>query len=410
MIELQDAIKINNSLPLPSLKTLQKDLFEAQGYILAQDYFITRPLPLFDNSAMDGYAISSKQQGEILHCTRSIFAGEDATKITLKENEAIKIMTGAMIPQNADIVVPFELANLENGVLNIHKKFQPYDNIRKQGEEKKIGDLIAKKGSKLDFTIIGLLASQGIAQVQVFEKLKIGVFSTGDEIIDPKETALPHQIYNINAPSILAILQKYQFDCSYLGILKDNEGLEEALLQATAKYSLLITSGGASVGEKDLLEKILLKHHATIFYHKINLKPGKPLMIAQINGCYLFCLPGNPLSGILNLLALLIPTILRLGLSNAYTPITQYGILKTPLCLKGNRAQILLGTLQDGYFIPYLKHSPNAISTFYHCTHFAVFDSKATMFDAGSKVMIFPYFGEFDQKSYDFINYAKQQS
>lgn len=406
MLELQEAIKINYSLPPLPLKIIEKNIFDSQGYVLAQDYFIQRPLPLFDNSAMDGYAIYSENQSLPLNCTRRILAGDDASNIALQPNEAIRIMTGAMIPKNANLVVPFEFATLQDQTLTLHKTFQAWDNIRKQGEEKKQGDLIAKKGIKLDFGTIGLLASQGIDKVVVFEKPHIGVFSSGSEIKEPGENALPHQIYNINAPSIMAILKQYHQEATYLGVLNDDNSLEKELLQKSLEYPILITSGGASVGDADLLEKVLIKNNAEIFYHKINLKPGKPLMIAKLNQCYIFCLPGNPLSGIINLIALLISTIMRLSCNNAYHPIPQYAVLKEDLNLKGNRAHMLLGNLSQGVFTIYKngKYSPNAISTFNSCDHIAIFDSTTNQIKAGTTIKVLPYFMDFSQKEENFIN------
>ncbi|RDU72997.1 molybdopterin molybdenumtransferase MoeA [Helicobacter anseris] len=398
MISLQEALDINFNLPKLTLDTQEIDIFEAQGYILAQDIYIKRALPMFDNSAMDGYAINLAYKNPKV--TRTILAGQDASNITLQDNEAIRIMTGAMLPKNANAIAPFEITSLQDGILSIQKELHQGANIRKKGEEKQEGMLLAKKGQVLDFRDIGLLASQGYNKICVYQKPLIGVFSSGDEIKEVGEDALSHQIYNINAPSICAILKQYNHHYQYLGILKDNESLEEKILTASKKYQILITSGGASVGDADLLEKILLKHQANIYYHKINLKPGKPIMVAKLNQCYFFCLPGNPLSAILNLLALVIPTLQRLCNANAFYPLMLKAKCQEELNFKNNRSNIILGNYHRGIFTPHKngKYSPSAISVFQECNSFAIFDEKFTQIHKNQEIDILLYMMSFTTK------------
>ncbi|CBG40576.1 molybdopterin molybdotransferase MoeA [Helicobacter mustelae] len=407
MLELQDAIKINFSLPRLALKSKICAIYKAQGRLLARDYFITRPLPLFDNSAMDGYALKSTEQGETLFCRRRIFAGDDASDRILEPKEAIAVMTGAMIPQGADVVVPIEQAVLEGEKLTVPRPLAKNSNIRKKGEEKQAGALIAKRGERLDFGKIGLLASQGYAELEVRECCRIGVFSSGNEILEVGENARGHQIYNINAPSICALLENYDLQAQYLGILPDDFlRLESRLLSAVEGHDILITSGGASVGDADFFEKILQKNHAEIFYHKLNIKPGKPLMVARLKNCYIFCLPGNPLSGILNLLALLVPTIFYLSGARTYYPKPIIATLKEDLYLKGKRAHMILGDLREGVFTPYQqgKYSPNAISTFGACNSLVLIDHTTEYLQAGQKVGVLQYIMEFDEENQGFVN------
>lgn len=404
MLNLQEALKINFTLPFLNLQTEEKNIFEAQGYILAQDIYITRSLPSFDNSAMDGYAINLAFKGA-RKVGRTILAGEDSSNVTLQENEAIKIMTGAMIPKNTDAIVPFEDISLENEFLKIHKDIAYGANIRKAGEEKNQGDLALKKGKKLDFGDIGLLASQGLNQVLVYKKPSIGVFSSGDEVKEVGTKALNHQIYNINAPSIIAVLKTYQYKCNYLGILEDHASLEKKLLEASKNYDVIITSGGVSVGNADLLEKILLKNNAQIFYHKINLKPGKPIMIAKLHQCYFFCLPGNPLSAISNLLAFILPTLQRLCNANDFYPLCVKAKTSTSLSLKNQRSHIILGQYHQGIFTPYKngKYSPSAISIFCECNAFAIFNENISQVNQLQEIDIIIYKTDFHD-SMDFIN------
>ncbi|WP_104697247.1 MULTISPECIES: molybdopterin molybdotransferase MoeA [unclassified Helicobacter] len=404
MLSLQEALKINFNLPLLDLKTEEKSIFDAYSFILAQDIYITRPLPAFDNSAMDGYAINLSFNGD-RKVENTILAGVDSSNIILQDNQAIRIMTGAMIPQNANAVVPFEDAELKNGVLKIYKEFSDGANIRKKGEEKAQGDLALNKGRQLEFGDIGLLASQGLDRVLVYQKPSIGVFSSGNEVKEVGTQALEHQIYNINAPSIIATLNAYQHHCNYLGILKDDLTLEKEILKASEKYDVIITSGGVSMGNADLLEEILLKNQAQIFYHKINLKPGKPIMIAKLNQCYFFCLPGNPLSAISNLLAFVIPILQRLSNASDFYPSFIKAKSSTPLYFKNKRSHIILGQYQQGIFTPYKegKYSPSAISTFCNCEAFAIFDESISEIKKDQELHIITYKTNFTH-SMGFIN------
>ena len=391
MISLQEALAINTTLPLLSLPIENISIFEAKGRILAQDFHITRPLPAFDNSAMDGYAFNTAHAENLSISKRCLLAGEDATHITLKRGEALRIMTGAMLPSNADAIAPFEDTSLQDSTLLLHKTFAPQANIRKKGEEKQIGEILATKGTPLDFGTIGLFASQGYEQIPVFSRLNIGVFSTGNELQEVGTTAKAHQIYNINAPSIISALS--DFSPRYLGILRDDLTLEKQLLESIQKHHIIITSGGVSAGDADLLEEILLQNSAEIFYHKINLKPGKPLMVARIQNCYFFCLAGNPLSAMLNLLALLMPAIYRLSLSTHFHPQALRTTCTQHLTFKNSRAHITLGNLTQDGFTPHKggKYSPNAISTLQACNSFIITDSSCEEVRANQSVLALPY-------------------
>ena len=397
MINFQDAFRIITTLSPLEKKIKSISIYQSQGYILAQDIHSRRPLPPFTHSAMDGYALHSTQKPPF-KITDTILAGTDASKYTLHPQEALRIMTGAMLPNCADCVVPFENAQIKDSLLTPLISLKKGQNIRYEGEELKSGELIAKAGDELDFRLLGILASQGFSEISVFEKLKIGIFSSGNEVQELGSPIKDYQVYNINAVAILSLLHSFGFDCHYLGVLKDDKNLENELLSQCQKYDILITSGGASVGDADLFYQVLQKNHAKILFNKINLKPGKPFMLASLQNTYLYCLPGNPLSAISNLLSLVLPSLKYLSYSRFFYPKTITAHLDTPLYFKAKRTHILQGFYHDSVFSPHQngKINANAFSTFHQCNAFAIFDEQRDHLEAGSKIRILPYRLNFD--------------
>ncbi|PAF41178.1 molybdopterin molybdotransferase MoeA [Helicobacter sp. 11S03491-1] len=405
IISLKEAQDFNFNLPLPHLEVVRKNIYEVLGDILAFDIFCSRPLPAFDHSAMDGYALKISDLDKKLKLKGRILAGEDTEGLEVSDGECIKIMTGGKIPKGADVVVPFEDSMvLQDCFIQIQKHFKHNENIRFQGEERALGSVIAKRGDKLTHGLIALIASQGIAEIEVYEKLKIAVYSTGDEVVEPGEKASQHQVYNINAVGIISLLSVYGHHSKYLGILNDStQELHKAILNFE-EYDVVITSGGASVGEADLLEKSLLSYGAKISYHKINLKPGRPIMLATLGKSIIFALPGNPLSGMVNLHSIVLSALERLRGANAYYPKPIIAKLKSPLHVKNGRVNMILGKYAEGIFEAYDggKYSSNAISIVSQCNSVALIGEKISVVTGDIKIL--PYVMEFSDKISEFIN------
>jgi len=196
-------------------------LDEAVGKRVATDIFAVKNLPSFDNSAMDGYAINYADKNEPLRVADTILAGRTEDKI-LEKGSCVKIMTGAKIPQNADTVVPFEDAVIENEKLIVSKNIKKFNAYRYKGEEIKAGEILIKKGSRLSASDVMLLASQGIYCVEIFKEPIIKICSSGDEVVEPWQNASEDKIYNANASGIAALLSEFGFKSDYGGIIKDD--------------------------------------------------------------------------------------------------------------------------------------------------------------------------------------------
>lgn len=300
----QKLMPINKALELlldnasPITKTEKVTLIEAQGRILAEDLSSTINVPPADNSAMDGYAVRSvdlvDSTEKLLPISQRIPAGVMGTE--LKAGTAARIFTGAPIPYGADAVVMQEVCvEVDEGV-KISGPIPAGKNVRNAGEDIRTGDAILKSGIKLKPQDIGLAASVGIGEINVFKRLKVGVFFTGDELREPGEKLEAGQIYNSNRHTMRGLLENLNCEIIDLGTVEDTlEATKSAMLKAAEMSDLVMTSGGVSVGEEDYI-RIALEEIGQLDMWRINIKPGKPLAFGKVDDTAFLGMPGNPVS------------------------------------------------------------------------------------------------------------------
>ena len=317
-------------------------LERATGKIFAQDVVAVKNLPSFDNAAMDGYALKFDDFNEPLSVWATVLAGDEA-EISLKKGECVKIMTGAKMPTNADTVVPFEDAVLQDGKLSPQSKVKKFNALRYKGEEVKAGEILLKKGEILTPARVMMLAAQGIYCVCVERELKIGIFSSGDEVVEPWQNASEEQIYNANGAGIASLLQSFGFASSYAGIIKDDlESTTRAL--ETAEFDVIITSGGASKGEADFMKTALLNLGFSELFDGVNIRPGRPSKVFIKDKKIVFILPGNPMAAFLMSFLLVVPFLKG-------TQFEKFGaVLNQDVKIKSGRQNIVFGSFADGKF------------------------------------------------------------
>ena len=319
-----DAVKVTTSKEIRFLDS-------AIGYILAEDIKATFNYPIFDYSAMDGFAVRSEDIKTAspnnpvrLKIIGTVSAGE-FTEEELPPKAAYKIFTGAPIPPGADAVVEIEKVQIENGYVVISEPINLGANVRKAGEYAKLGDIVAKKGEELTPGKIGVLASFGYGKVKVFSKPKVGILSTGTEIREPCEPLLkPGEIYNTNSYSLVAAVNQNGGIATNLGNISDDyETLKGFLKENLPRFDIFITTGGVSMGEKDYVQMVVKDLGIDIKFHKIRVKPGKPTLFGTYdNGKRLFFgLPGNPVSALVNFYILVYPALRKLqGAKDLFKP------------------------------------------------------------------------------------------
>lgn len=284
-------------------KTERKPLEDCLGLILSEDVYALLDMPPFSRSAQDGYALCSKDSigatGENpvkLKVTGKIYAG-DHLDVQVRPGEAVRIMTGAMVPAGADCVLRQEDTDEGEDVVQIYKEVEPGCSICFKGEEYKKGHTLLHAGTKIDAAALAVASGNGIMELPVYERVKAAVVSSGSEVVEPGTPLTPGKIYNTNTVYMKARLHQLGAQVMMSRTVGDElEIMEDALKEAANQAELVITTGGVSVGQKDLTEEALLSIGAEILFHGIAIKPGMPTLAAEKDGVLFIGLSGNPFS------------------------------------------------------------------------------------------------------------------
>lgn len=284
-------------------KTERKPLEDCLGLILLEDVYALLDMPPFSRSAQDGYALCSKDSigatGENpvkLKVTGKIYAG-DHLDVQVRPGEAVRIMTGAMVPAGADCVLRQEDTDEGEDVVQIYKEVEPGCSICFKGEEYKKGHTLLHAGTKIDAAALAVASGNGIMELPVYERVKAAVVSSGSEVVEPGAPLTPGKIYNTNTIYMKARLSQLGAKVMMTRTVGDDlEVMAEALKEAADQAELVVTTGGVSVGQKDLTEEALLSIGAEILFHGIAIKPGMPTLAAEKDGVLFIGLSGNPFS------------------------------------------------------------------------------------------------------------------
>jgi molybdopterin molybdotransferase len=302
MISVEEAIT-RMLAEINVLEATRVPLSESAGMILSEDIVAQENIPPFDNSAMDGFALQSKDsrpragQPPRLRVTGGIAAGYVAEQ-AVEAGTAMRIMTGAPVPLGADSVIQIELTRNdgpESGWVEILQEVAVGNNIRSAGDDMRRGQTVMTRGTEIGPWEIGILATLGVAAVPVIRQARVAILGTGDEIVDIDQPLQPGKIRNSNSYLLEAAVRSAGAKAYRLGVARDTvESLREKFAEA-ANYDLILTSGGVSVGDFDLVKDIMAEQGQVDFW-RINMRPGKPVAFGQIRGVPLLGLPGNPVS------------------------------------------------------------------------------------------------------------------
>ncbi|WP_035454868.1 molybdopterin molybdotransferase MoeA [Algoriphagus terrigena] len=295
-IDVSEAKTILKSLQMqgtPVFLPLEKSL----GRFTSRAIFAPMDVPSFDNSGMDGYAIAWSEAGESREVVDVIQAGANPD-FDLEPGKAVRIFTGAPVPKGADTVIPQEYIDRTGNEISFEpNRFSKGNNVRKKGAQCKTGEEIVAAGSKITPGTIGLLASLGIGEVEVFHSPKIALILTGDEIVDLGNPLQAGQIYNANGPALQAYLELLGISELTIYKAKDEESeVTRVIGDALANSDFLLLTGGISVGDYDFVKESLEKNEVEQLFYKIKQRPGKPLFAGKKGNKLVFALPGNPAS------------------------------------------------------------------------------------------------------------------
>ncbi|HCM1321100.1 TPA: bifunctional molybdopterin-guanine dinucleotide biosynthesis adaptor protein MobB/molybdopterin molybdotransferase MoeA [Vibrio parahaemolyticus] len=316
----------------------------AYGRVLAEDIISPVNVPQYTNSAMDGYAIRSDDvDRDSYQVVAEVMAGH-AYDQPLQVGQAVKIMTGAPTPLNGDTVVMREQASQEGDEVTFNgAHIKAGQNVRQAGEDLTIGSDVFTAGTRLASPEMGMIASLGFGEANVFRKLKVAVFSTGDEVQAPGTEQKANSIYDSNRFTIMGMLEKLGCEILDFGILEDNEQLMiEALENASAQADVVMTSGGVSVGDADYI-KLALDKLGQIDFWRINMRPGRPLAFGQINNKPFFGLPGNPVAVMVSFINFVEPALRKMQGEQGWKPLKVNAIATENLRSRQGRTEFSRG-------------------------------------------------------------------
>jgi molybdopterin molybdotransferase len=352
LLEMAESSKILERVRLP--------LAQAEGRVLAEDLISTLDLPPWPNSAMDGYALRiADWAGEPLPVSQKIFAGQAPEP--LKPGTCARIFTGAPVPAGADCVEMQENAEVQaDERVRFIEPLSVGQNIRPQGQETTVGELVLPAGTRLGPIELGLAASLGRAELEVVRKVRVAVLSTGDELVEPGQALGPGQIYNSNRVLLCTWLWRLGCEVIDAGILPDDLSTTRARLEELKDVDLILSTGGVSVGEADFLG-IALREEGELSLWKLAIKPGKPLTVGHFHGVPVIGLPGNPASTLVTFALLTRPYLLRRQGVKEVEPLKFQVAAGFDWPKAGNRREYLRGRLENGRAIIYKNQSSGVL-------------------------------------------------
>ena len=408
-LDFTDAVKKSLDLSIATTFTEMISIGEAIGRIIAKDVVCVKNLPSFNNSAMDGFAVKFEDAGKVLSINKTIFAGDKGEKVkeSLLKNECYKIMTGAKVPFDADTIIPIENCfDVTQNSVRIPLEIKKNANLRLKGEEQKEGDVILKRGEKITSSFITLLASQGLVMIEVYKKISIAILSTGNEIKEPWESADDEEIYNCNSYALISLLKEKDFDATYCGVIPDNLEESKAFIKNLKNYDVIISTGGISMGDADFVGEAFLQNGLEIAFHGVNIKPGRPIMMGKMQDTAVICLPGNPLTAMVNIYLFALSMLKKLqgetSINHGFIKAINQKEFKT----KSGRVNVVLGRVQNGEFFVTRdnKYGSGMITVLYESNAILVTNEQTSNINQNQDVKLLEFNGKFFEENIDILN------
>ncbi|ASJ02276.1 molybdopterin molybdenumtransferase MoeA [Thermococcus profundus] len=391
VVPLEDAMKIVNSMKLEP-KIEEVPLEEALGRVLAEDVVSPIDVPPFDRATVDGYAVkaedtfmASEAEPVRLKVVGEVHAG-DFPDFVLDAGTCVYISTGAPLPQGADAVIQFEDVEREGDEVVIYKPAYPTMGVMKRGVDIPKGKLILRSGTRLGFKETALLSAIGMARVKVYKKPRVAVISTGSEIVLPGQELEPGRIYDINGRAVSDAIRELGGEACFLGVARDEEKrVAELILQGIAECDMVLLSGGASGGMRDLTSSII-ERLGRVYVHGIAIQPGKPTIIGEIDGKPVIGLPGYPTSCLTNFTLLVAPLLRKLIGRETEVRKTRKKLAHKVFSVKGRR-QFLPVRIEGDTAVPILKGS-GAVTSFVEADGFIEVPENVEILEAGEDVEV----------------------
>ena len=360
--------------------------------VSADDVFAPINVPSFDNAAMDGYVFRFEDfLNELnLQIINEIQAGTDAL-LPLKKGEAARIFTGAPIPENGDTVIPQEDVLVENGMLKFQKKVNKNAHVRQKGTQTQKGTLILKKNTKITAEYIGFLATFGIAELEVFAPPKIGIITTGKELVKAGNSLENYQIYDSNSVFLTAAFEEIGLKLSFSIWVDDNKNeLKNAIQENVEKVDVLIFTGGISVGDYDFLKPVLDDLDVQESFYRVKQKPGKPLFFGTLNNTEIFALPGNPSAVVMCFHVYLKPFIKEKMGIESFTK-KEFGILMNEYIKKSGLTHFVKAFVENNKVEILNNQLSYQMDAYTKANAFAILTENQEYFQIGDKVEVIKF-------------------
>jgi molybdopterin molybdotransferase len=393
-MELEEAISALKKHLSPLTENENCPILDSYGRIAACDVFAPINVPPFPKSAMDGYAVRASDVAVAaenapveLKVVGELFAG-DWIEAPFGEG-ALRVMTGSPVPKGFDAVVMQEDTDYGEDIVRIYKSVRPGQNYCAIGEDIKKGQLVLKAGTKIGRIHIGSLASLGIAEIKVLRKVRIAIISTGSELTEGGKPLSPGKIYSSIGFALSCALQNAGQKVNVLKNVEDDaEKISSALLEALSASDFVITTGGVSVGKKDLLPSVLSSIGAKILFSHVSIQPGTPTMAGILNGKLILCLSGNPYAALANFDIYAYHALSALTGCKNFEPERKDAVLETPY-EKQNALRRLVRAKYDGgkVSIPVSNHASSVISNMEECNCYIDVSAKTSL-KPGDKVSV----------------------
>ena len=375
MLQIEEAQAMLTEQVRKIEQTERVSLADALGRVLAEDVTAERDQPPFPRSPLDGYAVraadvagASKENPAVLHVIGRIYAGYVFDGI-VGEGQAVRLMTGAPIPEGADAIIRQEDTFAENDTVQIYVSSEPYQNYCFQGEDYKAGTVLLPKDSRLDAGKITVLSSLGKTEAVVYRKPSVAVISTGDEVLVPGQPWSPGKIYDSNRAYICARLTEAgNPPVISMHAADEARKVADEIRKAAQQADFVITTGGVSVGEKDILHDVVKLLDAEQLFWKVRIKPGSPTLAFVCEGTLVLCLSGNPFGAIANFELLARPVLAALTGQKDWLLPVENAVLQNDFRKPAGARRFLRGCLENGkVYINGKMQSSGAIASMVEC-------------------------------------------
>ena len=394
-IQLEQAVELLQEYCLPVTETEKLTIDDAAGRIIAQDITARINQPPFPRSPLDGYALraedtvgASKENPVALKVIDQVYAGGWSDR-EVRQGTAIRIMTGAPIPRGADCILMQEDTDYGMDAVKIYRSLKAWQNYCYEGEDFKKGTTILKAGQQLGAAEIGVLAGNGIREITVYRKPRVLVMSTGTELVSPGEFLGPGQIYDSNLHMLIAQLKLWSVEIvSYASIRDDPEEAASYVREHAGKADLILSTGGVSVGKKDIMHDVFRLLGVERLFWKVRLKPGSPTLCGLYDGKPFLALSGNPYGAIANLHLLGRPLLVKMTGRSDLEIRKSHAVFDSGFPKKSPVTRYVRGVYKDGHAWSSGSNDSGVLSSFIGCNCMIVIPAGTMKVDPGERVEV----------------------